>query len=57
VSRDGGAIAVGHPVGASGARLARLNVHMAHQIARGEATSGLATLCVGMGAADALGRP
>ena len=42
----GGAIAVGHPIGASGARLA---VHLAHRIAAGEITSGLASLCVGGG--------
>ncbi len=42
----GGAIALGHPIGASGARLA---VHLAHRIARGEISSGLATLCVGGG--------
>ena len=47
---EGGAIALGHPVGASGARLI---VHLAHRIARGETQKGLATLCVGggMGAA------
>lgn len=49
----GGAIALGHPIGASGARLA---VHLAHRIARGEISKGLATLCVGggMGIAAAL---
>ena len=55
VNADGGAIAVGHPIGASGARIL---VHLAHQIARGEAGRGLAALCVGggMGAAAALER-
>lgn len=49
----GGAIAVGHPIGASGARLA---VHLAHRLSRGEINRGLATLCVGggMGIAAAL---
>lgn len=42
----GGAIAVGHPIGTSGARLI---VHLAHRIARGEIQRGLATLCVGGG--------
>ncbi len=42
----GGAIAVGHPIGASGARLA---VHLAHRLARGEIHRGLAALCVGGG--------
>jgi len=52
---NGGAIAIGHPIGASGARLA---VHLAHRIACGEITRGLATLCVGggMGIAGAFSR-
>jgi acetyl-CoA C-acetyltransferase len=52
VNPDGGAIAVGHPIGASGARLL---VHMAHR----RPQRGLATLCVGggMGAAMVLQRP
>jgi acetyl-CoA C-acetyltransferase len=52
VNVDGGAIAVGHPIGASGARLL---VHLAHRRPR----RGLATLCVGggMGAAMVLERP
>jgi acetyl-CoA C-acetyltransferase len=53
VNPDGGAIALGHPIGASGARLL---VHLAHKIARGRAKRALATLCVGggMGAAVVL---
>lgn len=43
---DGGAIALGHPIGASGARLV---VHLAHRIARGESSRTLAALCVGGG--------
>ena len=43
---DGGAIAVGHPIGASGARLV---VHLAHRIARGASSRALASLCVGGG--------
>lgn len=43
---DGGAIAIGHPIGASGARLA---VHLVHRISRGEIKTGLASLCVGGG--------
>jgi acetyl-CoA C-acetyltransferase len=46
VNPDGGAIAVGHPLSASGARLI---VHLAHRIRRGETRRGLATLCVGGG--------
>lgn len=50
---DGGAIAMGHPIGASGARLL---AHLAWRIARGQSSNCLATLCVGggMGAAVAL---
>jgi len=43
---DGGAIALGHPIGASGARLI---VHLAHRICRGETKKGLATICAGGG--------
>ena len=43
---EGGAIALGHPIGASGARLI---VHLAHRIARNESQKCLATLCVGGG--------
>ncbi len=53
VNVNGGAIALGHPIGASGARIV---VHLAHQLAEGKAQNGLATLCVGggMGAAVTL---
>ena len=53
VNPDGGAIAVGHPIGASGARLA---VHLAHRLAAGQTRRGLGALCVGggMGIAIAL---
>jgi len=56
VNSQGGAISVGHPIGASGARLA---VHLAHRIAAGEISSGLASLCVGggMGIALSLAKP
>ncbi|MBL4700574.1 MAG: thiolase family protein [Phycisphaeraceae bacterium] len=49
----GGAIALGHPVGATGARLI---THLAHLIKRKDAKNALASLCVGggMGAAIAL---
>ena len=54
VNPHGGAIALGHPIGASGARIV---VHLAHQIAQGKAQRALATTCVGggMGTAVALG--
>jgi len=48
---DGGAIALGHPIGASGARLI---VHLAHRIARRQTRRGLATLCVGGGMGTAM---
>jgi acetyl-CoA acyltransferase len=43
---NGGAIAVGHPLGASGARLP---VTLLHEMRRRDADRGLATLCVGFG--------
>jgi acetyl-CoA C-acetyltransferase len=56
VNPCGGAIAVGHPIGASGARLV---AHLAHRIARGEARRAMATVCVGggMGAVVTLETP
>jgi acetyl-CoA C-acetyltransferase len=56
VNTCGGGIALGHPIGASGARLL---VHLAHRIASGGARRALATLCVGggMGAAVSLSQP
>lgn len=53
VNLNGGAIAIGHPIGASGARLV---AHLAHRIDVGAYRSGLASLCIGggMGAAIAL---
>ncbi len=47
----GGAIAVGHPVGASGARLA---LHMAHILKRQKAKYGIASLCIGGGQGGAM---
>ena len=46
VNMDGGAIALGHPIGASGARLL---VHLSHRVSRGQTKRGLASLCVGGG--------
>ncbi len=43
---DGGAIALGHPVGASGARIV---LHLLHVLARKQARLGMATLCIGGG--------
>ena len=47
VNVNGGAISIGHPVGASGARII---VTLLHEMAkRGDAKKGLATLCIGGG--------
>jgi len=46
VNVNGGAIAIGHPIGASGARILTT---LLHEMNRTEATKGLATLCVGGG--------
>ena len=46
VNVNGGAIAIGHPLGASGARIA---VTLVHEMARRGARRGLASLCVGVG--------
>ncbi|MER5755578.1 thiolase family protein [Streptomyces sp. NPDC002088] len=48
---QGGAIALGHPLGASGARLAG---SVAHQLARRGTGTGVATLCIGVGQGLAL---
>ena len=46
VNVNGGAIAIGHPIGASGARVL---VTLLHEMARRNAKKGLATLCIGGG--------
>jgi acetyl-CoA C-acetyltransferase len=46
VNVNGGAIALGHPIGASGARIL---VTLLHELARKKGTYGLATLCIGGG--------
>jgi acetyl-CoA C-acetyltransferase len=50
VNVNGGAIALGHPLGMSGARLV---VSLLHELRRREARYGLATLCVGVGQGQA----
>ena len=47
---NGGAMALGHPLGCSGARLM---VTLLHELERRDATLGLATLCIGWGLAVA----
>jgi 3-oxoadipyl-CoA thiolase len=51
VNRNGGAIALGHPLGASGARLVLTAMH---EIASGSAQKALIALCVGVGQGLAL---
>lgn len=51
VNVNGGAIAIGHPIGASGARVL---VTLLHEMAKRDAKKGLATLCVGGGMGVAL---
>jgi acetyl-CoA C-acetyltransferase len=46
VNVNGGAIALGHPVGASGTRVLTT---LLHEMARRDAKKGLATLCIGGG--------
>ena len=46
VNVNGGAIAIGHPIGASGARVL---VTLLHEMQRSDAKKGLATLCIGGG--------
>lgn len=51
VNVNGGAIALGHPIGASGCRIL---VTLLHEMARRDAKKGLATLCIGGGMGVAL---
>jgi acetyl-CoA acetyltransferase len=51
VNVNGGGIALGHPLGASGARIV---VTLAHELRRREARYGLATMCIGVGQGIAL---
>ncbi len=51
VNVNGGAIAIGHPIGASGARVF---VTLLHEMIKRDAKKGLATLCIGGGMGVAL---
>ena len=51
VNVNGGAIAIGHPIGASGARILTT---LLHEMKRRDAKKGLATLCIGGGMGVAL---
>src|SRR5438477_6007308 len=46
VNVNGGAIAIGHPLGASGARI---STTLIHEMERRQAKFGLATMCIGAG--------
>ena len=51
VNVNGGAIAIGHPIGASGARIL---VTLLHEMQRSGAKKGVASLCIGGGMGVAL---
>jgi acetyl-CoA C-acetyltransferase len=51
INVNGGAIAIGHPIGASGARIL---VTLIHEMMRRDAKKGLASLCIGGGMGVAL---
>lgn len=51
INVNGGAIAIGHPIGASGCRIL---VTLLHEMIRRDAKKGLATLCIGGGQGVAL---
>ena len=48
---DGGAVAIGHPVGASGARIV---LHLLHVLRRKQLKRGIATICIGGGLGGAM---
>jgi len=51
INVNGGAIAIGHPIGASGCRIL---VTLLHEMIRRDAHKGLASLCIGGGMGVAL---
>lgn len=51
VNVNGGAIAIGHPIGASGARIL---VSLLHEMKKRDSKTGLATLCIGGGMGQAV---
>ncbi len=48
---DGGGVSIGHPVGASGARIV---LHLAKLLEQNDATNGIASLCIGGGQGGAM---
>jgi acetyl-CoA C-acetyltransferase len=51
LNADGGAIAMGHPVGASGARIV---LHLLHTLRRKGGGRGIASICIGGGQGGAM---
>ena len=51
VNNDGGAIALGHPLGSSGSRIV---ITLLGRMEREQASLGLATMCVGVGQGTAM---
>jgi acetyl-CoA C-acetyltransferase len=51
LNADGGAIALGHPVGASGARIV---LHLIKGLKRKNAKRGMASICIGGGLGGAM---
>jgi acetyl-CoA C-acetyltransferase len=51
VNVNGGAVAIGHPIGASGARILTT---LLHEMQKRDAKKGLATLCIGGGQGSAI---
>jgi acetyl-CoA acetyltransferase len=51
INVNGGAIAIGHPLGASGARI---STTLIHQMQKQNVQYGLATMCIGVGQGVAL---
>lgn len=51
LNKDGGAIALGHPIGASGARIV---LHVLEDMRRHEGTRGMAAICIGGGQGGAM---
>jgi len=51
VNVNGGAIAIGHPLGCSGVRI---SATLLHEMKRREAKYGLATMCIGVGQGAAI---
>jgi acetyl-CoA acetyltransferase len=46
VNVNGGGISIGHPLGASGARM---TISLVHELRRRNLTYGLVTMCIGVG--------